>query len=75
MARYIVEFCKFSDGSWYVKTETDSAGAAASVATCNNFGRVARVIDTERDSITIYDDQVDWENYEKNGVDIESIIY
>ncbi len=71
MARYIVELCKFSDGSWYTKLETDSAGAAASVASLH-FGRIGRVTDTETGSVTLYNRNVDWDRYEKNGVDVDS---
>ena len=72
MARYIVEFCKFSDGTWYQKTETDSPGAAASVANLH-FGRIGRVIDTETGRVTVYNQNVDWDKYKENGVDVESL--
>ncbi len=72
MARYIVELCKFSDGTWYTKTETDSAGAAGSVANLH-FGRIGRVIDTETGNVKIYDHNVDWDRYKENGVDIDSL--
>jgi len=72
MARYLVELCKFSDGSWYTKTETDSHGAAASVASLH-FGRIGRVTDTETGRVEIYDKNVDWEKYKENGVDVDSL--
>ena len=73
MARYIVELCSFSDGSWYVKTETDSRGAAASVAS-GHFGRIGKVTDTETGEEWIYDESVDWDRYKENGVDVNSIV-
>ena len=72
MARYIVELCKFSDGTWYEKTETESAAAAGSVANAF-FGLLGRVIDTETGNVTIYDNNVDWERYKNNGVDISNL--
>jgi len=46
MARFRVDMKKFSDGSWYTKTETDSLGAAISVAHNHSNGREYNVIDT-----------------------------
>ena len=45
MPKYRVEMKKFKDGTWYVKTETDSKAAAISVAHNKSNGREYNVIE------------------------------
>lgn len=49
--RYLVEFKAFKTGNWYPKTRTDYINSAYSVASCNNYGRAYRIIDTETGDI------------------------
>lgn len=57
MAKYRVEMKKFKDGTWYIKTETDSYAAACSVASCNSQGREYNVIDNETGAILKHGDE------------------
>lgn len=51
MTKYRVEMKKFKDGTWYTKTETDSLGAAVSVAHNRSDGREYNVVNTETGEI------------------------
>lgn len=49
--RYLVEFKAFKTGEWYPKTRTDFINSAYSSASCNNFGRAYRIIDTHTNKV------------------------
>lgn len=57
MPKYRVEMKKFKDGTWYVKTETDSKAAAISVAHNKSNGREYNVIECDTGDIIEHGDE------------------